>query len=271
MTSESAGTHDQTPAERQAALDGRRSPEGYDVAPLEQALKVARDAIASLEIGVLGWSTPAHDEAPTWPIKDEVLARIEAALRPRQGTAPAVGGEELTQPPLVFGYTNWRGEYAVRKVIPLKVWYGGTEWHPEPQWLLKALDAEKGNAERDFAIQDMSWSTPRRPHSRCAVSSPPSVPQKGAGPGAMRLPDLTFGPGTEGWHDISTAPKDGEHVLVLLPAYGDPRYDEHVVTIASFGAGKWFEVRGGDPAEAIHAPTHWRPLPAAPSKSSVTG
>lgn len=56
--------------------------------------------------------------------------------------------------PVEIGYTNWRGEYAVRRIIPIRPWFGATEWHPEPQWLLTAIDVEKG-AERDFAIADI--------------------------------------------------------------------------------------------------------------------
>jgi predicted DNA-binding transcriptional regulator YafY len=56
--------------------------------------------------------------------------------------------------PLVFRYKNWEGNIATRKVIPLEVWYGKTEWHKEEQWLLKALDLDK-NAQRDFAMRDI--------------------------------------------------------------------------------------------------------------------
>ena len=55
-------------------------------------------------------------------------------------------------------YTNYRGETAVRRIVPLKIWFGQTEWHPQEQWLLKAFDIEK-NADRDFAMKDIqSWS-----------------------------------------------------------------------------------------------------------------
>ena len=54
-------------------------------------------------------------------------------------------------------YTNYRGETAIRKIIPNKIWYGKTDWHPENQWLLDALDVDK-NAERSFALKDIkSW------------------------------------------------------------------------------------------------------------------
>lgn len=54
--------------------------------------------------------------------------------------------------PVALTYTNWRGETAVRTLTPLYVWFGATEWHPDPQWLLHAIDAEKG--PRDFALKD---------------------------------------------------------------------------------------------------------------------
>ena len=56
-------------------------------------------------------------------------------------------------------YTNWKGETRVRRIIPKKIWFGKTDWHPEDQWLLQALDTEK-NESRDFAIKDIkSWFT----------------------------------------------------------------------------------------------------------------
>lgn len=38
--------------------------------------------------------------------------------------------------PVTLTYRNWRGEVAERTIIPRRVWFGSTEWHPEPQWLL---------------------------------------------------------------------------------------------------------------------------------------
>lgn len=50
-------------------------------------------------------------------------------------------------------YTNWRGETSVRTITPIHVWHGATDWHPEPQWLLRVWDHDK-NAMRDFALKD---------------------------------------------------------------------------------------------------------------------
>lgn len=51
-------------------------------------------------------------------------------------------------------YTNYRGETATRKIQPSRLFWGSTEWHPEPQWLLEAWDFGK-SAVRVFALKDM--------------------------------------------------------------------------------------------------------------------
>lgn len=57
-------------------------------------------------------------------------------------------------------YTNWRGERYWRKILPIAIWHGTTEWHHEPQWFLRAMDIEKGEL-RDFAMTNINgWGTP---------------------------------------------------------------------------------------------------------------
>lgn len=53
-------------------------------------------------------------------------------------------------------YRNWRGEVAEREIVPVRVWWGNTEWHPQDGWLLSAWDVEKG-AHRDFALADCQF------------------------------------------------------------------------------------------------------------------
>lgn len=54
-------------------------------------------------------------------------------------------------------YTNYRGETSVRRITPVKIWFGATDWHPESQWLLDAVDLEK-KANRSFALKDIrAW------------------------------------------------------------------------------------------------------------------
>ncbi len=53
------------------------------------------------------------------------------------------------------GYTNHRGEKSRRRIRPTSLWYGTTEWHPTPQWLLEAHDLDK-DEHRTFALKDMT-------------------------------------------------------------------------------------------------------------------
>lgn len=60
--------------------------------------------------------------------------------------------------PVTITYTNWKGEVSVRRIIPRRVWFGKTEWHPDAQWFLEAFDLNK-NEERTFAMRDISnWN-----------------------------------------------------------------------------------------------------------------
>lgn len=56
-----------------------------------------------------------------------------------------------------FEYKNHAGKIATRRVMPLEIWFGSTQFHPKEQWMLKAYDLDK-EADRDFAIADIhSW------------------------------------------------------------------------------------------------------------------
>jgi predicted DNA-binding transcriptional regulator YafY len=51
-------------------------------------------------------------------------------------------------------YKNWQGKIAWRNIIPQKIYYASTEWHPEPQLILLAYDADK-KGYRHFAMKDI--------------------------------------------------------------------------------------------------------------------
>jgi hypothetical protein len=54
-------------------------------------------------------------------------------------------------------YTNYRGETALRRIHPKRIWFGGTDWHPENQWLMDADDVDR-DVERTFAMKDIrAW------------------------------------------------------------------------------------------------------------------
>ena len=55
-------------------------------------------------------------------------------------------------------YTNYRGETGIRRIIPIEIRFVSTEWHPAPQWVMEAYDADK-DAQRSFAIKDIiEWN-----------------------------------------------------------------------------------------------------------------
>lgn len=100
----------------------------------------------------------SHDEAA------EMDGQIEAILPPE--TIRLEKADDYVQPilrhlgfapqaevvaPVEFLYTNWRGETELRQVQPQMLRFGSTYYHPQPQWLLNAIDLRKGEV-RDFAL-----------------------------------------------------------------------------------------------------------------------
>jgi hypothetical protein len=73
---------------------------------------------------------------------------------------PHPADERVEGKPVELSYTNYRGETARRTFTPKRVWFGSTEWHPEPQWLLTAYDHDK-QADRDFALKDFGTADER--------------------------------------------------------------------------------------------------------------
>lgn len=57
--------------------------------------------------------------------------------------------------PIEIGYTNHRGEYGVRRVIPLRVEYRKSEYHgPGLHHILFVFDLDR-QAERDYLITNI--------------------------------------------------------------------------------------------------------------------
>ncbi|WP_336786880.1 WYL domain-containing protein [Paenibacillus sp. MMO-177] len=56
--------------------------------------------------------------------------------------------------PLQFEYKNWRGDIAIRKVFPMRVFWGVTAYHLEEQWIMQAWDEDRCEL-RSFAMKDI--------------------------------------------------------------------------------------------------------------------
>lgn len=66
---------------------------------------------------------------------------------------------------LEFGYTNYRGVYGLRHAMPIKLEFGSDQYHPDPQWLMTAIDVDK-SAYRRFAVNDMMMAKAIRDRNR---------------------------------------------------------------------------------------------------------
>jgi hypothetical protein len=53
--------------------------------------------------------------------------------------------------PIEVLYLNYKGDTSVRRILPLMIWYGSTECHPNEQWFIRAFDLDK-QAILDFAF-----------------------------------------------------------------------------------------------------------------------
>ena len=70
--------------------------------------------------------------------------------------------DEARPTPISLTYRNWRGEIGQRTIEPKQVFFGSTDWHPDPGWLLEAWDCDK-QALRDFALADCQFADLARP------------------------------------------------------------------------------------------------------------
>jgi len=61
---------------------------------------------------------------------------------------------QLVEVPIKVKYKNWKGEVGIRNIIPSRVYYGHTDYHPEDQWLLNVWDVDK-YAQRTYVMMDI--------------------------------------------------------------------------------------------------------------------
>lgn len=121
-------------------------------------------AALSLAVGLSMHEEGEIELARVWKKIDVI--RAKQAAKPKHGPLP-----EDRQPdglPVEISYRNWRDEAAKRQIIPIRVWFGMTQWHPEPQWFLEAWDVNKAT-KRDFAIADIGKWPDRKAETSAGV------------------------------------------------------------------------------------------------------
>lgn len=126
------------------------------------AVEATGDALLAADGGEDLGAVLGRQRAALTAFGHHVLA-LNRGRYPSHASEPASGPDgapwpvmtaPLDQPDLRVRYTNYRGETATRQIRPVRLWFGSTEWHPEPQWLLTAVDMGKGEL-RDFAMCEM--------------------------------------------------------------------------------------------------------------------
>ncbi len=55
---------------------------------------------------------------------------------------------------VTFLYRNHRGDEAVRRVRPIRLYFGSTCYHPQPGWLLEGWDLDRQQT-RDYSMGGM--------------------------------------------------------------------------------------------------------------------
>jgi hypothetical protein len=112
-----------------------------------------------------------------------------------------------------FVYRNHRGEIAERRVIPDAVRFGTTEWHPTPQWLLRAYDLDK-QALREFAMSEISSVLANRKEVMPHTAEQPARPVQGcSSPRRDTTPPQASEPGVT---DPIVCPHYNEHAEIWL-------------------------------------------------------
>jgi hypothetical protein len=93
-----------------------------------------------------------NGEIMTWT--DDRALTVEHLLEAQNAlNAPMYAAE-----PIEARYTNYKGETAIRRFIPYRVYLGANEWHPEQQVLIDALDCDKGKV-RTFAASGFATAS----------------------------------------------------------------------------------------------------------------
>lgn len=102
----------------------------------------------SVDLHHEAWSELERIEQPH--ILEKIRARQLDKFRPEPGDPPKGGF-------VCIDYTNYKGERGKRVIAPRYLQFGSTVYHQEKQWLLHAVDIEKG--PRTFALRDIhSWT-----------------------------------------------------------------------------------------------------------------
>lgn len=109
-------------------------------------------------VGAQGWAGEALKKGDTAECNPEIAALWKKEVK-YIAIAPDCHWEFTPLPmpvkPVLIDYTNWKGNRRSRKVLPIAILFGTSQWHTEAQWLLSAYDLE----EVDRPIKQFAMTT----------------------------------------------------------------------------------------------------------------
>jgi hypothetical protein len=59
---------------------------------------------------------------------------------------------------ITLKYTNWKNETAIRRVVPIRTYFGTNSFHPGRHWLLEVYDVEKED-QRTYLLSACDFTT----------------------------------------------------------------------------------------------------------------
>lgn len=104
----------------------------------------------------MAWAHTIENSVVPGATYNDCSCPLDSMFGMREGISAVIDDSRVVQ----FLYTNWKGETALRRVLPVRIYFGCNDWHTDEQWLLDAIDLEK-DAERTFALNDIhAWNPP---------------------------------------------------------------------------------------------------------------
>ena len=74
----------------------------------------------------------------------------------------------MHEPAVILDYTNYKGVRRPRRVRVVRLYYGSTDYHPLPGYLLEAVDTESGQT-RTFSMNHVHGWTDETPGPQSSV------------------------------------------------------------------------------------------------------
>ena len=197
------------------------------------------------------------------PIPNDLTVNIAEAFRDALEAATPEPAPDKPGQAVTIPYTNWRGEFAMREIVPEALFWGSNEWHPEPQWLILAHDVAKGDA-RTVALAGIGY--PALDRFKEALAAHPQPAPAVRVPESLRALSEEATPGP--WRVRPTKGHCDDHIVTDHPDFQQKPHGNYVGE-TSYAAGH-AEQRFAEDSALIAEAVNWvRSLLSDPSAAEA--